>query len=221
MPIMNGRDHLEAQKHIPAMIGQVIILIPMIQLNIQLCLNLFMSQQTYRIKSLSVIKTTILVIRLFFSRDSFHPYVFKAAKSSDTGFIESRTFSSVNSMKLYCLPQHIINHGWKYILQNQPHDSITVVVLTKFIEMEVRHDKQDKLVKPCFTKLFSQLYVEEEVADDIKECWLAVFNPSLITEQKLLRAMLICSRLHCYYLMKNRKECILMILWQIILYLLP
>ena len=52
-------------------------------------------------------------------------------------------FSSVNSIEnSTAYPQHIINHGWKYILQNQPHDSITGCSVDEVHrEMEVRYDK--------------------------------------------------------------------------------
>jgi alpha-mannosidase len=207
MPIMNGRDHLEAQKHIPAMIGQVNNLDSDIQLKHstlpefvhELRANLQDKElECYKGSLYSSDKTFLLAGTL-----STRMYL-KQLNHQIQDLYEKwlEPFSSVNSIEnSTAYPQHIINHGWKYILQNQPHDSITGCSVDEVHrEMEVRYDKTRQIGETMLDKaLQSVISVEEEVADDIKECWLAVFNPSTYHRTEVVKGYVdLFPRLHCY-----------------------
>ena len=66
---------------------------------------------------------------------------------------------------------------------------LPVVVLTKSSGNEVRYDKTRQIGETMLDKALQSVISVEKKVDDIKECWLAVFNSLLITEQKLLRAI--------------------------------
>jgi mannosylglycerate hydrolase len=207
MPILNGRDHLEAQKHIPQMIKEVN------ELQTDICLkhstlpefiqDLRGNLQTeelehYKGPLYSSDKTFLLAGTL-----STRMYL-KQLNHQVQGLYEKwvEPFSSISCIeKSSTYPRDIINHGWKYILKNQPHDSITGCSVDEVHqEMVVRYHSARQIADTLLDRAFKEIMdANSEAGAQKDDCWISVFNPMPYPRTEIVSCYVdLFPRLSCY-----------------------
>ena len=185
IPIMNGRDHLEAQPHIPAMAQAADA----------------MSENTHvRHSSLPEFVTDLKnhldeieletyegelytgdVVALLAGTLSSRMYL-KQLNQEVENLYEKwlEPFASISHiLNASAYPEDIIRHGWRFILHNQPHDSICGCSIDEVHqEMVTRYHSARQIGETMKNRAITEIMRANSIQSDEQTHFLTVFNPS-------------------------------------------
>ena len=181
-PIMNGRDHLEAQEHITDMVMACVGMNPDIEMchsNLEsfvkeLRENLNFDSLEHHDGELRSSDKTLLLggtvsTRMYLKQLNQH------VEDLYEKWLEPFcTVSGILNASKY--PADIIRHGWKTILKNHPHDSICGCSIDEVHrEMVVRFNSARQIGDTMVGRALNEIVGADVEQND--ECWISVFNP--------------------------------------------
>ncbi|MBU9737463.1 alpha-mannosidase [Diplocloster agilis] len=192
IPIMNGRDHLEAQECITDMLAA-----------------LKDQSEEYEIIH-STLPEFVRQLREQLEPEKLQHYKGEMRSSDRTlllgGTLSTRIYLKQHNEEVTRLyerwvepftaadrllghrnyPRDLIRQGWKYILQNHPHDSICGCSIDEVHqEMEVRFLKARQIGRELCSRSLHAV-TGSQVTDGNDEAWIAVFNPLAYSRSALI-----------------------------------
>ena len=181
-PIMNGRDHLEAQEHITDMVKACAGMNPEIEMrhsNLEsfvkeLRSNLDYENLEHHDGELRSSDKTLLLCGTASTRMHLKQLNQHVEDLYEKWLEPFCTVSGILNASKY--PADIIRHGWKMILKNHPHDSICGCSIDEVHqEMVVRFNSARQIGDTMVGRAISEIVGTDEEQND--ECWISVFNP--------------------------------------------
>ncbi|MEL7607892.1 MAG: glycosyl hydrolase-related protein [Bacillota bacterium] len=183
MLVMNGRDHLEAQPHIAAMAKAADALSADTEV-LHSTLTDYMAdlRASLDVSSLPRYKGALYDwgrVALLQGTLSTR-MVLKQLNQAVEDLYEhwAEPFSSVGQIEgVSEYPRDLIRHGWRFILQNHPHDSITGCGVDEVHrEMMTRFASARQIGETLTDRALRS--VAGKGAEPAKDCYISVFNPS-------------------------------------------
>lgn len=181
--IMNGRDHLEAQEHIPAMVGAANELggeirvvhstLPDYMADLRASLNLSsLPRHTgalYDSGRVALLEGT-LSTRMYLKQHN------QAVEDLYESWAEP--FSSISHIAgAGEYPADLLRHGWRFVLQNHPHDSITGCSVDEVHREMMTRFASARQIGDTLTSRALRAVVGKG-AEATEDCYVTVFNPS-------------------------------------------
>lgn len=183
MLIMNGRDHLEAQAHIPATvraanelskdIRMVHSTLPDYMAELRAALDLSAlprhSGALYDSGRVALLEGT-LSARMYLKQHN------QAVEDLYEGWAEPFS-SAAHILGAQPYPQDLLRHGWRFVLQNHPHDSITGCSVDQVHREMMTRFACARQLGDTLTRRALQGIVGKD-AKPAQDCYVTVFNPS-------------------------------------------
>ena len=195
IPIMNGRDHLEAQEHITQMVRECSALnadIKICHSNLENYVNDLKESLEPQLKAASLERhegelrssdKTLLLGGTISTRMYLKQMNQNIQDLYEKWLEPFCTISKLLNASDY--PQDIIRHGWKWILKNHPHDSICGCSIDEVHqEMVVRFNSARQIGDTMVGRALSEIIDADsqenknQGTDSQDEFWIGVFNPS-------------------------------------------
>lgn len=183
MLVMNGRDHLEAQPHIPAMARAANVLSDEIEL-IHSDLPAYVKALRRELDWTAIPRHKGALhaagrVALLEGTLSTRMYL-KQQNQQAEDLLErwAEPFASLAYIRAgAAYPGDVLRHGWRFVLQNHPHDSITGCSVDEVHrEMEQRFASARQVGGSLLNRAFGALSAQG--AGESEDVYIAVFNPS-------------------------------------------